>query len=102
MKYLGTFNLDLLHEELGTIPGFVIAGPEWPEARYTIGIISGGIDIKLRDGSLSQNDVLAVVQTHDHSKKSEAEKEREKKEEDKQKVLDKLGLTKDELKALLT
>ncbi len=100
MKYTGTFNLDLLHEELGAIPGFVIAGPVWSEARYAVSILLDGIDVELLDSNLNQSDALAVVQAHDHTKESKAEKDQKKKEEDKQKVLDKLDLTKEEWETL--
>lgn len=106
-NYPKEINPELLHEELQSIPKMVepynLDGEAVKKANYQMILFDGlGVHIQIEKGiddGFEQID--EIIERHDRTKKSKLEEDREKKEADKQIVLDKLGLTKDELKILL-
>lgn len=96
-SYVAEVNYDLLHEELEALPGYLTLEAAGRTAHYSLGPTLSGVEVGVED-HLDFPD--AVIASHDHTKKSKAEADKEKKEEDKQKVLDKLDLTKDQWEAL--
>jgi hypothetical protein len=101
MRYTGTFNIDLLHEELEAA-GYVGVGNTGEKfALYAMHVEPGAVDIELH-ASTDYAALDEVVNAHDHTKKSEAEKAKEEKDAKKAAVLSKLGLTEEELRDLLS
>lgn len=99
MKYVGEFNLDLLHEEL---EGFVTTTANGRSAEYRILVHSDGVTVELDDPSRFP-EVDKIIEKHDPKGKSAAELAKEQKEITKVSLktkLESLGLTSDELAIL--
>jgi hypothetical protein len=99
VKYVGTFNLELLHEELFE---YVVLDPVFGKrAYYTLSLTPVGIDLVLLQ-SKDYSKVDVIVAAHDYTKKSQLELAREEKQAKKDAVLNQLGITKEQFKDLLS
>lgn len=100
MRYTGTFNIELLHEELEAA-GYVVERDGMKHALYTMGPVDGGVDIYLT-ASTDYAALDEVIARHDHTKESVLKGQRDAKKAKKDQVLAKLGLSEEELRDLLS